>query len=110
MKISVLVISLLLLTSCNGSYQSLVSKKTEQAPLSHQSDHPLHDLVEYPIISDVVDMKEMDWDITKDNLYKRVILFKKNGEIKYKSIYIKKTNRLKLVKLDEGLLYNEIIQ
>ncbi|WBX80551.1 hypothetical protein PD280_01395 [Virgibacillus salarius] len=109
MKISILVISLLLLTSCNGSYQSLVSK-TEQAPLSHQSDHSLHDLVEYPIISDVVDMKEMDWDITKDNLYKRVILFKKNGEIKYKSIYIKKTNRLKLVKLDEGLLYNEIIQ
>lgn len=45
--------------------------------------------------------------LVTDNDGKRVLLFvDNNGETKYKSIFVKKTNHLKIIKMDGGLVYN----
>ena len=45
-----------------------------------------------------------------DNPGKRIFVFEDDGQQAYKTIYIKKTNRLKIIDLkNDGLLMNEII-
>ncbi|MUK90819.1 hypothetical protein GMD78_20935 [Ornithinibacillus sp. L9] len=46
-----------------------------------------------------------------DNNGKRVLLIlDDNGEKEYKTIFIKDTNCLKIIDLDDGEIYNEIIK
>ncbi|WP_068672766.1 hypothetical protein [Oceanobacillus sp. Castelsardo] len=50
--------------------------------------------------------------VVEDNNQKRIILFEdENGQVSYKSIYIKKKDRLKVIETntDDGLLYNDKI-
>src|SRR5699024_5030931 len=41
--------------------------------------------------------------------HKRVILFSKEGKEQYKSIYVERSNRLKIVDFSQGLLFNETL-
>jgi len=68
---------------------------------------------EYAYIKEKVSNIEDFKAITEtNNPNKRVILYQSDeGQKKYKSIFIKKTNRLKLIELDKnGMLYNQVIK
>ncbi|EQB37029.1 hypothetical protein M948_11425 [Virgibacillus sp. CM-4] len=109
-KIIVFVCGLLLLTACSN-HESAASVSEESSQPTIKTTSALQDLPEYPIIRKNVDLEIFELKIVADNPYKRVILIENNtsGEKEYKSIYIKKTNRLKLIQFNEGLLYNGIV-
>lgn len=68
-------------------------------------------LPEYNYIIEQIDNKEYNFQTVTDNEGKRVLLLiDKNGVEQYKTIFIKNTSRLKIIKLDgEGQIFNEIL-
>ncbi|WP_052360622.1 hypothetical protein [Oceanobacillus manasiensis] len=71
----------------------------------------INDLLEYDTLDDVADADNFNSEVVEDNPHKRIILLKDdNGQPQFKSIFVKDTNRLKIINLNEGLVFNEIIQ
>ncbi|MFF3099879.1 hypothetical protein [Viridibacillus arvi] len=68
-------------------------------------------LPEYNYIIEQIDNKDYNFQTVTDNEGKRVLLLiDKNGVEQYKTIFIKNTSRLKIIKLDgEGQIFNEIL-
>lgn len=76
------------------------------------NDH-LKEFEEYDILAKELDLKQYEGVIKSDNKGNRVILYQtKDGKKEYKSIFIKKKHRLKIVHFDDedDLLYNDIIK
>jgi len=67
---------------------------------------------EFDTIAEHIDLNYYQGIVETDNKGNRVILFEdEKGHSEYKSIFVKRDNRLKLVQfIDDGLLYNEIIK
>ncbi|WP_038221096.1 hypothetical protein [Virgibacillus alimentarius] len=120
MKTFVLITaSALLLTSGGIGYAAHANSDTP--PVSENSTsmnyqkyqidaENVDDLLEYDTLDDVVDADDFHAQIVENNNHKRVILLKDdNGQLQFKSIYVKDTNRLKIINLHEGLVYNEIL-
>lgn len=101
-----------------GDYDESQSKEetsTDQQSNDRASDSnsELTQFKEYPYIKEKVsNINEYKAITETDNPNKRVILYQSNeGKKKYKSIFIKESNRLKLIELDKnGLLYNQVIK
>ncbi len=72
----------------------------------------LENLPEFNTIAKQIDLDIYQGVVETDNKGNRIILFKnEKGHSEYKSIFIKRDNRLKIVQFDDdGLLYNEIIK
>lgn len=65
---------------------------------------------EYSILDQETELDKYNANVVKDNNYKRLILLEDdNGQPQYKSIYIKNKDRLKIIDLNGGLLYNGTI-
>lgn len=66
---------------------------------------------EFNIIAEHIDLDAYSGTVQTDNRGNRVITFADaNGHKKYKSIFVKRDNRLKIVHFDDdGLIFNEII-
>lgn len=76
------------------------------------NDH-LKEFEEYDILAKELDLKQYEGVIKSDNKGNRVILYQtKDGKKEYKSIFIKKKHRLKIVHFDDedDLLYNDVIK
>lgn len=57
-------------------------------------------------IESIINTDGLTSDVVEDNYGKRIILFKDaNGQVEYKSIFIKHTNMLKVIDLDGGQIY-----
>ncbi|MEK3889377.1 lipoprotein [Bacillus sp. FSL K6-3431] len=86
-------------------------KEQEKDGVVSEHDKELSSLEEYEVISEKIDLDAYQAVIEKDNNGNRIILFAdKNGHKVYKSIYIKRDNRLKIISLDDdGMIYNEMI-
>ncbi|MBO0992562.1 hypothetical protein [Bacillus sp. SD088] len=124
-KLIIMLSMLLLLTACaNNTNESTteqkqaVSTETEEnqtvsdaEEAKEDSKEELTSFLEYDTLVVEINIKDLKADVKTDNANKRVIIFKdESGEKKYKSIYIKKEERLKIISLDdEGQIYNEII-
>ncbi|NBJ70327.1 MULTISPECIES: hypothetical protein [Clostridia] len=68
------------------------------------------DLKEYSILEEKVNLANYKLNIVNDNPYKRVIFIENtDNKNEYKSIFIKKTNRLKLIRLRDGIIYNKVV-
>jgi len=67
---------------------------------------------EYDVLTEEVNMNILDADMKTDNPNKRVmVLIDEHGEKLYKTVYIKKKKRLKIISLnDEGQIFNEVIK
>ena len=65
------------------------------------------------LAANIDNLNELNPEVETDNPNKRVILYADDSHKKeYKSIFIKKENRLKIIKLngkEEGLIFNEIL-
>jgi len=89
-----------------------VRQENDQNQSNESSNHEeWTSLPEYNNIIEQIDNKEFNFQTITDNEGKRVLLLiDKNGVEQYKSIYIKYTNRLKIIKINgEGLIFNEIL-
>lgn len=75
-------------------------------------DQEIGNFPEYDVLAEQVDLDNLTSDIKTDNPNKRVmILTEGDGQKRYKSIYIKKKQRLKIISLDdEGQIFNEVIK
>ncbi|QTD40058.1 hypothetical protein [Sporosarcina sp. Te-1] len=66
----------------------------------------LTQLPEYATVASKVDVSGLQAKITEDSNYKRVILFKEaNGQGKFKSIFVKNTNKLEIIDLKAGQVF-----
>ncbi|AVR00309.1 hypothetical protein OBCHQ24_15270 [Oceanobacillus iheyensis] len=112
--------SALLLTSVGVGYA--LHANPDKTPVSENDTEMNHqkaqvdtenmdDFLEYDTLDDVAEADNFIAQIVEDNPHKRIILLKDdNGEPQFKSIFVKDTNRLKIINLHEGLEYNEIIK
>jgi len=67
-------------------------------------------LPEYETLAAKIDLAKYSTQIAEDNSYKRVILLKdENGQVQFKSMFIKKDSRLKVVDYKGGLIFNQVI-
>ncbi|MFD6441017.1 hypothetical protein ACFWDG_14620 [Peribacillus sp. NPDC060186] len=71
----------------------------------------LSSLPEYDKIIEQIGNEDYTFNKETDNDNKRVFLIDFNGEKQYKTIFVKNTNRLKIVKINGGgEIFNEIIK
>ncbi|MBO1004168.1 hypothetical protein ACFSKI_06970 [Pseudogracilibacillus auburnensis] len=81
---------------------------------NEQQDIPdtIAHMEEATILADHIDFSNLHAKVETDNANKRVILFQDNDHSKkYKSIFIKNDQRLKIIDLkNDGLIYNDIIR
>lgn len=67
-------------------------------------------LEEFGAINDKINLERATLDIVEDNYGKRVLLVTNDKGIEtHKAIYIKNKNRLKIIELDKGQIFNEVI-
>ena len=65
---------------------------------------------EYNNLTEYIDIENVSSEIVEDNTGERVILFKDDsGEVQYKSIFVKETDRHKIVQTDGPNLFNDVI-
>lgn len=69
------------------------------------------DFEEATVIEDEIDVSELTVKVETDNRNNRVILFFDGDELLYKTIFVKRDNRLKIIdiKHDDGQIFNNII-
>lgn len=61
-------------------------------------------------LTEYIDIESVSAEIVEDNTGERVILFKDgSGEVQYKSIFVKETDRHKIVQTDGPNLFNDVI-
>ncbi|HLR10144.1 MAG TPA: hypothetical protein VK120_02030 [Sporosarcina sp.] len=69
----------------------------------------LQSFKEYEVLSERLPIEKLEAEVIENNQHKRVILFSKEGKEQYKSIYVERSNRLKIVDFSQGLLFNETL-
>src|SRR5699024_1818112 len=85
-------------------------EKDKEGSKKQKQKSEIEEFTEYSILDKKLDMDNLSDEVVKDNDYKRIILLKdENGQPQYKSIYIKNKNRLKVIDLHGGLVYNDKI-
>lgn len=90
-----------------------VSEDSNNSDITSINNDELEDLEEYEILAKELDLTKYQGVIESDNQGNRVILFEtEDGNKEYKSIFVKKKNRLKIVHFDDedDLLFNDIIE
>lgn len=71
----------------------------------------IEQLVEYETLNESLSLENYVPQIVEDHSEKRVILLKnQHGEPRYKSIYLKNTNQLKVVDFNSGIVLDQMIQ
>lgn len=109
-----LVASAALLTACSAEEaaadQSAAATESGSLEDAKQQDWAL--LPEYDTIIDMVGDQSLVFEMVEDNQGKRVLLMvESDGTEQYKTIFVKKTNRLKIIEIDgQGLLFNDILK
>ena len=104
-SLSILMASAFMLTACNSNE---TEKNDEQPAQTEQKeveayDHEKHaSLPEYDTIIEQIGNKDYTFNKETDNDDKRVFLIELDGEKQYKTIFVKQTKRLKIVKINGG--------
>ncbi len=113
-KISIFVLSFATLVLFSGCQQSEIIEDTittnSESAISPKQD-VLADFEEEATIKETIDISTLQMELETDNANKRVLFFSTDkGQKRYKSIFIKRTERLKIIDLsDDNILYNQEI-
>lgn len=120
-KIMITTVSIVLLGSVGiGFAIQTNADKTYEAELQHStiSREEVRDgeteeqetYEEYAVVNDVIHIDDFNADVVEDNKRKRIIVFNDDhNRPQYKTVYIKKKNRLKVIDFKGGLLFNDVI-
>lgn len=112
----ILIASLTLLAACGNAEEAAGNKEVienvKEAPSSGTSqeradetavDDEIASLPEYQTIMKEIDKEDCTFKLLTDNEGKRVFLLTdETGKEEYKSIFIKETNRLKIIELESN--------
>lgn len=112
----ILIASLSLLAACGNDEEAAGNKEVienvKEAPSSGTSqeradetavDDEIASLPEYQTIMKEIDKEDCTFKLLTDNEGKRVfLLIDETGKEEYKSIFIKETNRLKIIELESN--------
>ncbi|KWW17553.1 MULTISPECIES: hypothetical protein [Peribacillus] len=114
-SIIALVASATMLTACNSDLANDQEKPKENEQQKETKAGPEKNkwssLPEYDEIIEQIGDKDYTLNKETDNDDKRVFLIELNGEKQYKTIFIKRTNRLKIIEINgNGEVYDKIIQ
>src|SRR5699024_6783870 len=81
-----------------------VTQAAKQETAPQQVESGMEAYTEYATIANKVNMSGLSTQVAEDNRGKRIILLKDNhGQVKYKSIFIKNKNHLKIIQTNGGL-------
>lgn len=117
MLVALLAIAITM-TACNGNEPDAnkdeVSGSNQQQVHSQPADSvnaKWSSLPEYDTIIQQIDNQDYEFREVTDNEGKRILLLvDPDGNEQYKSIFIKETNRLKIIKIDgEGEIFNRVL-
>ncbi|WP_164669727.1 hypothetical protein [Virgibacillus doumboii] len=66
---------------------------------------------EFEVLDEQVDSNNFEIEVVENNEYTRVInLTVQDSNEQYKSVYVKETNVLKIIDLDQGLVFRGVIE
>src|SRR5699024_818403 len=83
------------------------SRNSEEKLESLENDE-YTSIKEYETLDKQINVQDYEIKVAEDNQNKRVLLFvDKDGQKQYKSIFVKKKNRLKIIDLNKGQIFNE---
>ncbi|WLV25006.1 hypothetical protein QR721_01845 [Aciduricibacillus chroicocephali] len=99
-------------TGKNAENQELNNEKSVTELDANNRADKLKGFKEYSNLKkEIPNLDKYEPIIETDNPNKRVILYKVNQQKEYKSIFIKRQNRLKIIKLgDGGEIFNKVIE
>ena len=124
-KIIITTVSIVLLVSLGISFAiQTKADKTDEVELQHsttsreevqdveaeaEAEHQ-EEYEEFAVVNDIIHIDDFNADVVEDNKRKRVVIFNDDqNHPQYKTIYIKKKNRLKVIDFNGGLLFNDVI-
>ncbi|PAF15753.1 hypothetical protein [Terribacillus saccharophilus] len=75
------------------------------------SETRLQDYTEYEMLNEKLDIQRYQTKVETDNNNTRILIMSNNdNQEQYKSIFIKDTNRLKIIEFKRGLIFDEVLQ
>lgn len=87
-------------------YNELLVDHEVVEPSVETEDNRHAELEEYGIITSYIDVDHFTGQIVEDHQGKRLLLFSnQHGQPRYKSIYIKNNQQVKIIDWQDGLLY-----
>lgn len=97
-------------TSTNKDKDDVVVEKSDQETATKEADSEYKTFAEYETLVEITAEEDLTLNVVEDNQEKRIILLEDaNGQEKYKAIFVKKTNRLKIIQFEKGQVFNEVI-
>ncbi|MFJ7683479.1 hypothetical protein [Peribacillus butanolivorans] len=92
--------------------EQVTQNEPAQSETTPSADHEKwSSLPEYGQIIKQIGNEDYNFNMETDNDNKRVLLIDLKGEKQYKTIFVKNTNRLKIVKINGGgEIFNEVIK
>ena len=99
-------------TTTQEEVEEMENESEEQKSTTNNPSSNLEEYKEFKVVAQYIDIETYQGLVQTDNRGKRVILFEdSDGHERYKSIFIKHDNRLKIISFDDdGLLYNDKIK
>ncbi|WP_368653884.1 hypothetical protein AB4Y30_02200 [Ornithinibacillus sp. 4-3] len=98
------------LAPSNTEKENMDSEESEVAENLEEKEEDTTQLPEYSTLTEQVAIEDFQLRIVEDNQGKRVMLIEDDqGQEKYKSIFTKKNNRLKIIEFNKGQIFNEVI-
>lgn len=95
----------------NTNSQNSYAHVQQNSNYGQQVKQDITGLKEYASIASVIDPTNFTARITEDNVSKRVILFSDNyGRTQYKSVFLKKTDLLKVINLRGGVVLETTVK
>ncbi|MCJ0931441.1 hypothetical protein MST22_09750 [Virgibacillus halodenitrificans] len=94
----------------NGILEDAEDSDPQEDQTVEEESVEIDDFVEFDIVEEQTGVDEDNMKVVENNPYKRVLLItNENGQQQFKSIFVKETNRLKIIDFQNGLLFNEVI-
>jgi len=120
MRTMLLTIAGVILLAGGGiTYATQVNEKTTPVEETNTSEHERqnkdnvkdqNEYQEFKTIDEIVDTTELNKEIVEDNKNKRItLLTDEHNQVQFKSIYVKSKNRLKIIEVDGGVIFNQVL-
>lgn len=113
-KITLILLLLLFISGCSSkkadseeptsseNSQSEITKLTKETTTFSSVDTKIKNFEESNKLAEIIELNELSVHVVTDDSNKRVILFTKDSQKMYKSIFIKATQFLKIINLQQN--------
>lgn len=93
-----------------GTLNTDYSRQNNSTNLIQNNETKLQDFTEYEVLKEEMNIQKYQPKVETDNNDTRILIMSDDeGQELYKSIFIKDTNRLKIIEFKRGLIFNEVL-